>query len=66
MTPDFPVPCPQGMEVHFTPDVEAQLHALVTETGRAADAFVQDAMGDENETCKIPDSPGFSGKILDI
>jgi len=54
------------MEVHFTPDVEAQLHALVTETGRAADAFVQDAMGDENETCKIPDSPGFSGKILDI
>jgi hypothetical protein len=43
------------MEVHFTPDVEAQLHALVTETGRAADAFVQDAMGDENETCKIPD-----------
>jgi predicted DNA-binding protein len=35
---------PQGMEVHLTPDVEAKLNALVAETGRAADEFVQDAM----------------------
>lgn len=34
----------KGMEVHFTPDVEAKLNALVTETGRAADEFVQDAL----------------------
>jgi predicted DNA-binding protein len=34
----------QGMEVHFTPDVEAKLNALVTETGRTADEFVQDAL----------------------
>jgi predicted DNA-binding protein len=32
------------MEVHFTPDVEAKLNALATETGRAAAEFVQDAM----------------------
>jgi hypothetical protein len=32
------------MEVHLSPDVEAKLNALVTETGRAADEFVQDAM----------------------
>jgi predicted DNA-binding protein len=32
------------MEVHLPPDVEAKLNALVTETGRAADEFVQDAM----------------------
>jgi predicted DNA-binding protein len=32
------------MDVHFTPDVEAKLNALATETGRAADEFVQDAM----------------------
>jgi hypothetical protein len=32
------------MEVYFTPDVEAKLNALATETGRAADEFVQDAM----------------------
>ena len=32
------------MEVHFTPDIEAKLNALVTETGRAADEFVQDAL----------------------
>jgi len=38
------MPYPQGMEVHLTPDVEAKLNALVTETGRAADEFVQDAM----------------------
>ena len=34
----------KSMEVHFTPDVEAKLHALVTETGREADEFVQDAL----------------------
>ena len=33
-----------GMEVHFTPDVEAKLNTLATETGRAADEFVQDAL----------------------
>ena len=32
------------MEVHFTPDIEAQLDQLATETGRAKDEFVQDAM----------------------
>ena len=32
------------MEVHLTPDVEAKLNALVTETGRAATEFVQDAL----------------------
>ena len=34
----------KSMEVHFTPDIEAKLNALVTETGRAADEFVQDAL----------------------
>ena len=33
-----------GMELHFTPDIEAKLNALVAETGRAADEFVQDAL----------------------
>jgi len=32
------------MEVHFTPDVEAKLHALATETGRGVDEVVQDAL----------------------
>jgi Arc/MetJ-type ribon-helix-helix transcriptional regulator len=32
------------MEVHFTPDVQAKLDRLVTETGRSVDEFVQDAM----------------------
>jgi predicted DNA-binding protein len=32
------------MEVHFPPDVPAKLDRLVTETGRSADEFVQDAM----------------------
>ena len=32
------------MEVHFTPDIEARLNQLATETGRAKDEFVQDAM----------------------
>ena len=40
----FPHAYSQGMEVHFTPDVEAKLHALATETGRTADEFVQDAL----------------------
>src|SRR6266702_4981960 len=34
----------KGMELHLTPDIEAKLHALATETGRAADEFVQDAL----------------------
>jgi len=32
------------MEVHFTPEIEARLDQLVTETGRAKEEFVQDAM----------------------
>ena len=32
------------MEVHFTPDVQAELDRLVSETGRSAHEFVQDAM----------------------
>jgi Arc/MetJ-type ribon-helix-helix transcriptional regulator len=32
------------MEVHLTPDLQAKLDRLVTETGRSADEFVQDAM----------------------
>jgi|SRR6266508_1944735 hypothetical protein len=40
----FPQTYPQGMEVHFTPDVEAKLHALATETGRGVDEVVQDAL----------------------
>ena len=40
----FPQAYPQGMEVHFTPDVEAKLNALATETGRGVDEVVQDAL----------------------
>jgi len=32
------------MEVHLTPDLQAKLDRLVTETGRSADEFIQDAM----------------------
>jgi predicted transcriptional regulator len=32
------------MEVHFSPDVEAQLDQLAAATGRAKEEFVQDAM----------------------
>ncbi len=32
------------MEVHLTPDLEAKLDKLATETGRAKDELVQDAM----------------------
>jgi len=32
------------MEVHFTPEIEARLDQLATETGRPKDEFVQDAM----------------------
>jgi hypothetical protein len=35
---------PQDMEVYFTPDVEAKLNALATETGRRVDEVVQDAL----------------------
>jgi predicted DNA-binding protein len=34
----------QGMEVQFAPEVQARLDQLATETGRAKDEFVQDAM----------------------
>ena len=32
------------MEVRFTPEIEAQLNQLASETGRTKDEFVQDAM----------------------
>jgi len=32
------------MEVQFTPEVQARLDELATETGRAREEFVQDAM----------------------
>ena len=32
------------MEVHFSPDVQARLDQLASETGRASDELVQDAM----------------------
>jgi len=32
------------MEVHFTPDVQAKLDRLMSETGRSAHEFVQDTM----------------------
>jgi predicted transcriptional regulator len=32
------------MEVQFTPDVQAKLDQLATETGRSQDEFVRDAM----------------------
>jgi predicted transcriptional regulator len=32
------------MEVHFTPDMEARLDQLATETGRAKEELVQEAM----------------------
>jgi len=44
LTPVFPLRTLKGMDVHFTPDVEAKLNALATATGRAADEFVQDAL----------------------
>src|SRR5262245_48749232 len=44
LTPAFLLRTLKGMEVHFTPDIEAKLHAPATETGRAADEFVQDAL----------------------
>ena len=34
----------KSMDVHFTPDVEAKLNALATETGRGVDEVVQDAL----------------------
>lgn len=32
------------MEIYFPPDLEARLHALAAQTGRAPDELVQDAM----------------------
>ncbi len=34
----------KAMEVHFTPELQAKLDKLATETGRAQDELVQDAM----------------------
>jgi len=44
LTPAFPMRTLKGMEMHFTPDVEAKLNALATETGCTAEEFVQDAL----------------------
>jgi predicted transcriptional regulator len=33
-----------GMEVQFTPEIDARLDRLANETGRSKDEFVQDAM----------------------
>jgi predicted transcriptional regulator len=32
------------MEVHFAPDLQAKIDQLVTETGRAPDKLIEDAM----------------------
>ena len=34
----------QSMELHLTPDLEAKLNELATETGRTTDDVVQDVM----------------------
>lgn len=34
----------KAMEVHFAPDLQAKLDKLATETGRAKDELVQEAM----------------------
>ena len=34
----------EGMEVHFTPEIQARLDRLAAESGRAKDELVQDAM----------------------
>ena len=44
MTPDLGLPTLKAMEVHFNPDLQAKLDRLTTETGRAADELVADAM----------------------
>src|SRR5262249_8957040 len=44
LTLALPMRTLKGMEIHFTPDIEAKLHALTTETGRTADEFVRDAL----------------------
>ena len=43
---DSPLPRPYtaGMEVHLSPDIQAKLDRLASDTGRAKDDFVQDAM----------------------
>ena len=32
------------MELHFTPDLQAKIDQLVTETGRAPDKLIEDAL----------------------
>jgi hypothetical protein len=34
----------KGMEVHFAPEVEKQLHDLAAQTGRGTDELLQDAL----------------------
>lgn len=38
------VPTLAGMEVHLSPDIQAKLDRLASDTGRPKDEFVQDAM----------------------
>ena len=45
------------MEIHFNPDIEARLNQLASETGRAKDEFVQDAMaGYFDELAQVRDT----------
>jgi hypothetical protein len=37
-------PYSEGMEVHFTPELQAKIDQLVIETGRAPDKLLEDAM----------------------
>ncbi len=44
----------KAMEVHFTPELQAKLDKLATESGRAQDELVQDAMaGYLNELAQV-------------
>jgi len=38
------LPTLAGMEVHFTPEIQARLDRLAAESGRSKDELVQDAM----------------------
>ena len=44
LTPPFPVPTLELMEVRLTPDLEAKLEQLATESGRPKDELIQDAV----------------------
>ena len=44
LTPACSIRTLKGMEMHFTPDIEAKLQTLATETGRTENEVVQDAL----------------------